>query len=97
VNDTLSPKQADIGVAMGAVGSDVAKEAAELVLLDDDFSTLGTAIREDDLSELAARDPRVDHSEPRRVHLRRARFRRLGLSSTDSDHFRADPRGRFGR
>jgi P-type Ca2+ transporter type 2C len=46
VNDTLSLKQADIGVAMGKLGSDVAKEAAEIVLTDDDFTTLVKAIRE---------------------------------------------------
>ncbi len=46
VNDTLSLKRADIGVAMGRLGSDVAKEAAEIVLIDDDFTTLVGAIRE---------------------------------------------------
>jgi Ca2+-transporting ATPase len=46
VNDTLSLKRADIGVAMGKQGSDVAKEAAEIVLTDDDFTTLVIAIRE---------------------------------------------------
>jgi len=46
VNDTLSLKQADIGVAMGKLGSDVAKEAAEIVLINDDFTTLVNAIRE---------------------------------------------------
>jgi Ca2+-transporting ATPase len=46
VNDTLSLKRADIGVAMGMQGSDVAKEAAEIVLTDDDFSTLVIAVRE---------------------------------------------------
>lgn len=46
VNDTLCLKKADIGVAMGKAGSEVAKEASEIVLLDDDFSTLSLAIRE---------------------------------------------------
>lgn len=46
VNDTLSLKSADIGVAMGEGGSDVAKEAAEIVLTDDDFTTLVLAVKE---------------------------------------------------
>ncbi len=46
VNDTLSLKKSDIGVAMGKMGSEVAKEASEIVLLDDNFSTLTAAIRE---------------------------------------------------
>ncbi len=46
VNDTLSLKSANIGVAMGEQGSDVAKEAAEVVLTDDDFTTLVVAVRE---------------------------------------------------
>ena len=46
VNDTLSLKKSDIGVSMGKMGSEVAKEAAEIVLLDDNFRTLTTAIRE---------------------------------------------------
>jgi Ca2+-transporting ATPase len=46
VNDTLSLKEGNIGVAMGKLGSDVAKEAAEVVLIDDDFRTLVSAFRE---------------------------------------------------